>query len=868
MSNLSKRIRTMRLLAFLVFAPFIATALAAAADVPTEVENPSTSGTKASSTGLCLPFLCNEGQVAGDAAYYTTGFAGTLFVTRDGAIVHNLVRTSDGDRVAGVVLREELIGGRAVAVRGSSPAELAVSVFKGRDPEKWRSSIPAFEAVSLGCVYPGIHMELRKRGANVEKVFHLDPGTDSGAIQVRVHGCNGLHVNEAGELVAATVPGPVTFSRPIAYQDIKGQRIEVPVSYVVDEESYGFFVGAHDRGAPLVIDPLLASTFLGGGLDDVSLGLATATDGSVYVCGYTATTDFPTTSGAYDTTYNSGPYDAFIARFDHDLMLLTAATFLGGDGGEEANAIVIDASGDVLVAGNTRSDDFPTTPGAFNETYNGTVPGTGPYPNGGDIFVSRLDADLATLVASTFLGGSHRDYCRAVALDASGNVCLSGFTSSTDFPASPGAYQTTKTAGGFWGMDGYAARLDGGLAVLAEATYIGGTRDDFIEAMAIAGDGSIYTCGWTSSLDYPTTSGAYDTTYNGHTYDGFVSRFGGGLSALSASTYIGGASWDFCYALTLDSAGGVYAGGHTASSDFPATVGAFDETYNGVGGPGAGDDAFASRFDAGLAALVASTFMGGQDWEHVTALCFDGTGHIYASGSTSSSDYPVTVGAYDTTYAGGSAAYYGDIFVSRIDTALTAMTASTYVGGTEGERYSTRLVYEPAVGGILLAGSTQSSGYPAAPSAFDRSYDGGWDAVVSRFDALLTADTLTSDSAVLSAGAGGPVGLTLVAGSGNAGRDYLVCGSMSGTSPGTTLPGGAVVIPINRDPVTDYIYRNLGSPMFVDFQGVLDASGSGAAQLVAPPLPAAWIGRTLCFAYATVAPWDFASNAVAVEIVP
>jgi hypothetical protein len=809
--------------------------------------------------GGTMPFIENRGQCDEAVRFHAPTFGGTVFVTNDGAIVYALPHR---EKATGWVLMERFAK-NAVPV-GIEPARAKVSFFK---PDLRISAAPTFSVVSLGEIHDGITVELEAHGRNVEKLFRLRPGADPAGIRIALSGA-ALEISEAGELVAVTGLGEVKFTKPVAWQEAGEEKIPVDVAYWTRGNEYGFTLKDYDRSKALFIDPLLASTYLGGGEEDRGMCMKLAAGGEVYLAGYTASADFPTTTGAYDTTYNGGDFDLFVSRFDSGLTTLEASTFLGGSGDEGYfySGLLLDGNGDVYVTGNTPSADFPVTPGAYDTTYNGGT--SGPYGSG-DVFVARFDADLSTLKASTFLGGDGNDYTRSILLDKNGKLCLGGATSSTDFPATAGAYCTAHKAGGQWGMDLYAAVLSADLASLSACTYLGGTGDDFCEGMALDGDGNFFVGGWASSQDYPTTAGAFDTTYNGHYYDAMVSKLSSDLSALSASTYLGGNSWEFIYHLIADGNGTIYVTGHTASTNFPTTTGAYDESYNGIGGANQGDDLFLTRLSNDLTSVMASTYLGGGKWENGSALALDGAGNLYVAGMTSSLNFPVTPGAYDTSFNGGTK-HNGDLFISRLDTGLSTLSASTYLGGSLSDGgYFLSLCFRAGVG-IYLTGCSLATDYPVTPGCYDPSFNGGdYDAVVSLLDAMLTEDpTLTSDTDQVSAGTGGTVNFTLIPGADHANRAYLVLGSVTGTQPGYPLPGGVCTLPLNWDVYTDIVLSLVNSPLFTGFMGSMDGTGSAAAQLNAPPLPAVAVGVTLYHAFTMNNPFDFVSNPHEVEIVP
>ncbi|MEP6767793.1 MAG: hypothetical protein ABJC61_03940, partial [Acidobacteriota bacterium] len=333
-------------------------------------------------SGISVAFIANSRQTDAAVAYYAPTFSGTVFVTKHGQIVYSLPGKKEADPEArgeakpsgrpippepgaspGWSLTETPVGGKARPL-GAEPSHTHVSYFIGNDPSRWRSGLATFEGVSLGEVWPGISLELRAHGNNVEKLFTVKAGGDPSRIRMRIAGAGSLRTDDAGALVASTGSGDVTFTPPAAYQQRDGARRKVEVAYRVRSDGYGFRLGDYDPALPVVIDPLLQATYLGGNGTDYVLALAIhPTSGNVYVAGYANSTNFPGTTGGLQPA-NGGNNDAFVARLTADLTTLTKATYLGGSGGDTASALAIHpTSGDVYVAGYTFSTNFPGTTG-------------------------------------------------------------------------------------------------------------------------------------------------------------------------------------------------------------------------------------------------------------------------------------------------------------------------------------------------------------------------------------------------------------------------------------------------------------------------------------------------------------------------
>lgn len=407
---------------------------------------------------------------------------------------------------------------------------------------------------------------------------------------------------------------------------------------------------------------LVYSTYLGSVGDDTAQAMALDAQGAVTVVGSAGSGNFPTTPGAFDTSYNGGTSDAFVVRLSPSGANLVYATLLGGASEDLAGSVVVDALGIATVGGSTGSSGFPTTSGAFDPTYNGTSAGS-PF---GDGFVLQLSPNGSSLVFSTFLGGTNVDSVNAVGVDAQGVVAVAGYTFGAGFPVTAGAFDTTHN--GYY--DAFVARLLPNGSGLVYSTFLGGINGEYVGGLCVDGLGAVTITGNTDSSNLPVTAGAFDTTYNGGTFgDAFVARMTPAGSALVFSTFLGGTDGDEARALAIDVQGAVTITGVTSSTDFPTTIGAYDTTLNG------NDDVFVARLTGNGVSLVYSTYLGGLGVDSVWALALDARGAATIGGSTGGSfppSFPVTPGAYSTTSTGFLT---DDGFVSRLDMLPTGVVA-------------------------------------------------------------------------------------------------------------------------------------------------------------------------------------------------
>ncbi len=698
--------------------------------------------------GLRVPFVENLGQLPDEQVrFYARTFGGAVYVLRSGEVVYALPKSGEeggasevraaevrgrqaegdrdyqrsaisnqrsaissqqsavsGQRSAGLaVLTESFGAGSGPAPVGGRRVAARINSYFGADAARWRTDLPAFETVSLGEIGAGISLELRAHGNSVEKIFTVAPGADPRQIRVALAGAESLAVNARGELEAGTALGVARFSAPRAWQTgAAGRELPVEVAYALEDGAFGFALGAYDPGRPLMIDPLLTATFVGGSGDDRVLGVAVESGTHhIIVAGYTASANFPVTNAWCAGL--SGGQDVFVSKFDSSLRDLLFSTYLGGASNDVANAVALDPSGNVLVAGYTESTNFPFTAGAYRTNSAGRR----------DAFVAQLSASLS-LAASTYLGGASNDAVNALAVSADGAaVYVAGETVSTNFPYSGGYTGLYRGAG-----DGFVARLDSGLATLAYSTFLGGTSTDAVNALALSPATNVYVAGYTYSSNFPTTAGAVRTNYAGRC-DAFVALFSPLLTNLAASTFVGGTNQDRAYAVGLDPTGNVYAAGVTYSTNFYPSVPP-DAAQTNLAGT---NDAFIAALNPGLTAGSA-TYLGGTSNDEIRALLTvvdlvtTNTTNLVVVGATASSNFPATVNCDDRTYNGG-----GDAFVAVLpaSTNLTGITAATFLGGSSND-VATALAIAPGEtvsNYIVTVGYTASrTNFPVSDAAF------------------------------------------------------------------------------------------------------------------------------------------------------
>ena len=468
-----------------------------------------------------------------------------------------------------------------VKVEGLNERKTKINYFIGDEEEKWIQGARAFSDVIYKNLYSGIDMIVSGNQDKIKYTYVVGEGADAKKIAMKHMGVEGIRINESGELEMDLEGGHLFEEKPYCYQIVEGQKIEVESSYAIAEDgTVKFEVGDYNKEKKLIIDPgLVYSSYLGGISIDRGYGIAVDEIGNVYVTGETLSSNFPTTSGAFDYSHNSAN-DAFVALLSplgNGLYDLLYCTFLGGSGHDRGEGIAVGANWRIYVTGSTYSSNFPTTSGAFDTTYNDVC----------DAFVVKLrayGAGSSDLLYSSFLGGGGWESGFDVAVDGSGNIYIGGHSWSGDFPTTSGAYDTTFNGE----YDAFVTKLSpsgNGAADLLYSTFLGGALGDSVLGIKVSTSGHTYITGSTSSSLFPTTSGAYATSFIGGT-DAFIAKLslsGGGTSDLLYSTFLGGNSVESGYGIDIDASGDIYVAGPTESTNFPTTSGSYSPSWNGGG---------------------------------------------------------------------------------------------------------------------------------------------------------------------------------------------------------------------------------------------------------------------------------------------
>jgi len=692
---------------------------------------------------LQIPFIKNEGQLKSkEILFYTKTFNGMVFLTDKAELVYSItspkyyIGADDSLSPNGfpsqlivqdmteIPLESSFQQQPAIntEIKGLQPAATKINYIID-DESNWKDNIPAYDLISLGEIWKGVSYHLKATNKNIEKVFTVYPEGKVNSIQFKIRNVDSLKVTANGELQANVNNRFIVFTAPIAYQEVGGERKHIEVSYrILDNSSYGFNIGEYDKSLPLVIDPLLASTYIGGNGEDTTNGIALDAAGNIFISGFGASSNYPVTAGVFQGYYTVG-YDIIISKFNNVITALLASTYIGGSlRSELAYALAIDGSGNVFVTGATgtaaSTSIVPATAGAYDTTYNGAW----------DAFVAKLNNDLTSAgFAFTYLGGTDNDFGYAIEIDKIGNVIVAGQAGNSTFPATGGAYTIF---GG--GADGFVCKFNNNLnAVGFVSTYLGGNSTDVCFGVTVDYANNIIATGYTVSSNFPTIAGATDPTPNGSA-DVFVTRFANSLATTINSTLLGGSGWDVGVDVIVDSSNNIFVVGQTGSGNFPVVP-------NNSSSFGGTNDAFVTKFSSTLGSIAASRFIGGSGNEFGSSIAIGPfAGQVFMSGYTNSTNFPIlpaSPAALQVSLGGSS-----DVFIMRLSNNL-APIASTYLGGSLAELTvgldNKGCIAVDNSANVYITGGTVSPNFPVISGSLYSTYAGG---VTDAFVSKLTPD--------------------------------------------------------------------------------------------------------------------------------
>jgi hypothetical protein len=686
-------------------------------------------------SGATMPMIENVGQFGRGALYQSQSEVGVLFMAQEALWLTILEPVAPVDRPflpleipeqsparGGVHLRLTFVGSNPqVKIEASNRLTGSINYFTGSDPTQWHTDVPVWGTVLYRELYPGIDLELSSvAGKPIRRLVVRDSTRATlSDIVLQVEGADAVNATATGMEIAT--PFGTRLLPYFELVDGKGMPLEAtPVA--VSATTIQLPVQAAAKQAvegedALLPSNLLYASYLGGSEGDDGLAIDVAPDGGIVIGGVADSTDFPTTPGTFDPTASGYSQEGFVTKLSPDGRTLAFSTYLSGGATDKVYALEVDHHNRVVVAGYTRSPEFPTTPNAPTPDFRGDVSG----------FVLRLSPQGNALEYGMFLGSVDIAWATNLALGADGSAYVSGLASGTGFPVTSGAYDTSDTGVRRAFLTHIAA--DGGS--LLYSTRLGGTDPRSTEAYAVDVDaqGHAYLMGFTRATDFPTTPGTYDPGPGSPRY--FVTKFTPDGSDLVYSTLVRGeVTGGYAHDITVDRAGFVYVATHDVRGFFPATAGAYDTEcgYQGAGCDYPTPDGVLFKLNPDASEMVYGTYLGGSGSDNIREVEIDEHGNAYVVGGMTSAEVHPTAGGYNTGPT------YGAVWKISADGSQRLHMADLYL------TYALTLERE---GVVVIAGTAASGAFEPTADAYDATPNGQDEAIVVRMALPASATTTT-----------------------------------------------------------------------------------------------------------------------------
>lgn len=575
----------------------------------------------------------------------------------------------------------------------------------------FKSSINSFSEITLVNIYNNTDLRLYFDSLSLRYDFELKDNSNHKDIQMQILGVENV-INSENQLQIISPYGSVLHKDLKVFTTV--DKIELQSSFSLNNNIVSFNVNSEFK-TPFIIDPIIYSTYLGGNNFDYAQAITHSKNFDLYITGYTSSTNFPSTLGAYRVglkANKSQDPDVFICKYD-TLGNLIHSTFFGSFSDDKPSGIVVDSLNNVVISGSVReTQTFPTTDSAFQIKHNG----------GYDSFIAKFDSSLSKLKYCTLLGGRSDDFAQSITVDTSNNVILCGYTSAvTDsifFPVSLNAYQRTSRGKN----DIYITKLSPKLDSLIFSTLIGGREDDFPQDLILIDQYKLFLVGSTRSDDFTITPDALDRTYNDSSdsslSDIFIMVFNLEYIDINYCSYFGGTKKDVSYSVVKDTLMNFYFTGFTESPDFPISSNAYDKTYNGLANSKGRGDIFVTKFNLDTKSIEYSTFIGGNESDRAYEIILDSIGNAYLTGFTFSKSFPTTKHSYSRFLLDTA---QSDAFFLKLSANGDKLLYSTLLGGNEADYGKALLSLDN--NSFFVIGSTSSTNFPITFDASKKIYN-------------------------------------------------------------------------------------------------------------------------------------------------
>lgn len=702
----------------------------------------------------------NKGQWESQILYKARLHEGALFlekqgytvVVEDAAAIHKLMeyKFSDEAKINKDVPLDRKINCHAYnvsfensnpnpSIQSFNPSSDYQNYYIGNDKSKWASNVRAYNQIKYSNIYDGIDWIVYSQDSKFKYDFNIASGKSIDLIKMKYNGVNKLSISK-GNLLIETSINTLSELKPYAYQVVNGIEKPVECNFILKGNIVSFDCPNYDKSLPLTIDPVLIfCSFSGSQADNWGYTATYDQHGFLYAGGSVFGVGYPVTTGAFQITYGMGNSDISISKFDSSGVNLIYSTYVGGNGSEVPNSLIVNNNNELYMLATTGSANFPTTTGCYDNSFNGgtnyTLTYVIGYPSGSDIALCKFSANGNQLLGSTFLGGSGNDGLNTVAvlkknyaddvrgeimIDANSNVYVVSSTTSTDFPTNANSVQPTQ-GGGI--QDGCVFKMNHNLTNLIWSTYLGGNGNDACYSIQLDIDDNVYVAGGTTSTNFPTTPNVIQPTFGG-VVDGFITLINQNGNNIIASTYYGSSVYDQIYLTKTNKKNYVYVIGQTNA---PGNTFIYNAVWNKPGG-----GQFLSKFTPNLQTKIWSTAFGsstntaGTPDISPTALLVDLCNNIYISGwgSPSLNSFGGTTGMPITPDAFQSTTDNNDYYFLVITDDASAIVYGSYFGGGVSREHvdggTSRFDKKGRIYQAICAGCGNNDDLPVSPGAWSQ----------------------------------------------------------------------------------------------------------------------------------------------------
>lgn len=670
-------------------------------------------------------FIKNEGQWDKDILFVGFSKGITLILKKDGLYIdaYQKEKINDEDYIKkGNLIKYNFLNsnmkeGINSIIEGKSISQHKTNFIYGKDQSKWQYGVKHYRNIIQKNIYDNIDLNLTFDNGSPRYDFIVNPGADLSKLQIQLEGAEILSNNQK-ELTFNTSIGNLYNGKLKTYQIVNGKETIVDSKFEFYNNQFRFKISDYNKNLPLIIDPIVYATYLGGNSNDEVNSVVRLSDEKFAIVGSTESMNFATTTGAYQTTINGGRDVFMIVYHNYGRFVVPEyATFLGGAGNDRAVALSVDRNNNIYFSGNTNSNDFPTTANAFKATNAGANDG----------FFAKFDGTTITPIFMSYIGGSDNDVVTDMHISPTGQIYLVGQTFSTNFPKSGGISNNTNRGLG----DGFVAMVNATGIDLGFSNFFGGTGEDIINAIDVDSQDAIYIAGATKSTNIPTVpipSGGFspDSPYqaaNNGGWDAFVVKYNKGGASIYSSTYFGGSADDYGTGVLSNTDGTITFAGYTAKESIAKPSFPSKNPYQAT--HGGGIDAFIGKLDLiresmnrNRQDILFTTYFGGRSDDYVSKLRRNEiSGSIVLYGRTNSTNLPLVASESDKLIGNF------DFYIAEFNNAASNLTYCTYLG-TKGEDIPGDFKYD-IDGHYYVVGSTKSKDFVNSENSAQIGYGGG-----------------------------------------------------------------------------------------------------------------------------------------------